>query len=154
MLNLALRAATETDVPLLLELWRGTMSPNFAALGILPSEENPLKRLLMRFECAEIVILEGNPIGLFKVARDEKDWKLIQILLSPSIQRRGIGKHLITNLIAEAKSSGASLSLSVLKQNPAFQLYLRLGFEIVGEDRHAFNMLLGTYTDTPKNQRN
>lgn len=106
----------------------------------------------MRFECSEVVILEGDPVGLFKVARDGKDWTLIQILLSPRIQCRGIGRRLITNLIAEAKSSSASLSLSVLKQNPAFQLYLRLGFEIVGEDRHALNMLLGTYADTPKIQ--
>ena len=141
--DLSLRTATEDDIPILLELWRDTMSPNFSALGILPLEEQPLRRILMRFECAELVILDENPIGLFKVARDGREWKLIQILLSPTVQGKGIGTHLIANLIGEAKSSGASLSLSVLKQNPALKLYLRLGFVITGEEEHALNLHLG-----------
>ena len=140
--DISLRIATEEDLPLLLELWRDTMSPNFSALGILPSEEQPLRRILMRFECAKIISVEGSPVGLFKVARDTKEWKLIQILLSPSVQGKGIGAHLITNLIAEAKLSGASLTLSVLKQNPALKLYLRQGFVIEGEEEHALNMRL------------
>jgi ribosomal protein S18 acetylase RimI-like enzyme len=140
--DLSLRSATEDDIPLLLELWRDTMSPSFLALGILPAVEQPLHRILMRFECAEMVILEDIPIGLFKVARDGGDWKLIQVLLSPAVQGRGIGTHLIANLIAEANSSSASLSLSVLKGNPALKLYLRFGFVIEGEEEHALNMHL------------
>lgn len=141
--DFSLRTATESDVPLLLELWRDSMSPKFSALGILPSEENSLHRVLMRFECAEVILLKDNPVGLLKVDRDGKHWKLIQILLNPTVQRRGIGTRLITNLIAEAQSSGASLILSVLKQNSALALYLRLGFVVVGEEEHAFNMRWG-----------
>ena len=141
--TLSLRAATEADMQFLLELWRNAMSPHFAVSGISTSEENPLRRLLMRFECAAIVLLEGQPAGLFKVARDGTDWKLVQILLSPTVQRKGIGAHLIRKLITEAKTAGASLGLSVLKQNPARELYLRLGFVIIGEETHAYEMRLG-----------
>lgn len=141
--SISLRAATESDIPLVLELWRETMSPNFAAVGINSANEKPLDRIRTRFECAEIILFEGKPAGFFKVARDGKDWKLIQILLSPSLQRKGLGACLIADLISEARSFGASLSLSVLKQNPALELYLRMGFVIAGEEEHAFNMQLG-----------
>lgn len=141
--HLSFRQATEADIPLLLDLWRDTMSVNFSALGISPADEKPIERIRKRFECASIISLEGSPVGLFKVARDGKDWKLIQILLSPSVQRQGIGARLIRDLIVEAQSFGASLSLSVLKRNPALELYLRLGFVIEGEEEHALEMRLG-----------
>lgn len=127
-------------MPFLLTLWREAMTVHFAAAGISPVDENPLRRLSMRFECAAIVSLEDRPFGLLKVARDGSDWKLIQILIAPEAQRRGIGGLLVRNLISEAQANGASLSLSVLKCNPARQLYLRLGFVVMREEEHAFEM--------------
>ena len=94
----------------------------------------------MRFECAEIVCLETKPVGLFKVARDGAEWKLVQIVLAPEIQGQGLGTSLINRLIAEARANGATLSLSVLKSNPALTLYKRLGFVVVGEEEHAYEM--------------
>lgn len=142
-LPVSLRPATDDDLPYLLEVWGRSMHPHFAAAGLSPSEEDPLRRLSMRFECATMVLLEGRPVGLFKVARDGGNWKLIQVLLAPEVQRRGIGALLIRQLVDEARAQRASLNLSVLKCNPACRLYLRLGFAVVGEDQHAFEMRLG-----------
>ena len=84
------RPALESDVPFLLELWHDAMSIHFATSGISPADENSLQRLSMRFECAEIVCLETKPVGLFKVARDGAEWKLVQIVLAPEIQGQGL----------------------------------------------------------------
>jgi ribosomal protein S18 acetylase RimI-like enzyme len=145
--QLALRAATENDIAFLLGLWQVAMSEHFTAAGVPQAEENPMVRLLMRFECATIVSCEGRDIGLLKVTRDGCNWQLLQILLSPDVQKRGVGTCLIRAVIAEARSCGASLRLSVLKQNPAKNLYHRLGFKTVTEEQYAYNMLLDNEPD-------
>ncbi len=140
--RIALRAAAQEDMPFLLALWQEAMSEHFAAAGVPQAEENPMARLLMRFECATIVSCEGRDIGLLKVARDNGDWQLLQILISPDVQKRGVGAGLIRAVIAEARSCGASLRLSVLKQNPAKALYHRLGFQVVDDEPYAFTLRL------------
>ncbi len=140
---LVLRAAREDDVPFLLALRGQTMDGHFRASGAEPSRELHLERVRVRFECAQIIEHEGRPAGLFKVARDGVDWQLIQIQLAPELQGRGAGERLIGELIAEARRAGATLSLHVLRANPARRLYERLGFRMVGEGEHEYLMRLG-----------
>ena len=46
-------------------------------------------------------------------------------------QRRGIGSKLVERLLAEARSARLPLRLRVLRVNPAFRLYQRMGFRVV-----------------------
>src|SRR5262245_58963596 len=89
--QLAFRAATEADMPFLLELREKTMSEHLRRSGVEPSESERYERVLARFDCAEIVLLAGAPIGLLKVARDGNKWDLIQIQILPEKQGGGIG---------------------------------------------------------------
>jgi ribosomal protein S18 acetylase RimI-like enzyme len=139
---LSLRPAREEDVPFLLALREETMDEHFRASGAEPSREQHLERVRVRFECAQIIEREGRPAGLFKVARDGLDWLLIQIQLAPELQGQGVGERLIRELIGEARRAGASLSLHVLRANPARRLYERLGFRIVEEGEHEYLMRL------------
>jgi ribosomal protein S18 acetylase RimI-like enzyme len=86
-----------------------------------------MARVMHRFDCAELLLSGGVPVGLFKVARDGSNWRLIQIQLVPSLQGRGLGTQLLAELVAQASSAGASLTLNVLKANPAKALYERYG---------------------------
>lgn len=138
-----LRPAVQEDVPFLLELRRQTMTAHLLASGIVPSAEEDLRRVLVRFDCAQVILLAGQPVGLLKVSRDGADWELIQIQLSPSLQGQGFGMQLVQSVITEARSMGVSLKLSVLKANPARRLYERLGFTVVAEQAHGFEMRLG-----------
>jgi ribosomal protein S18 acetylase RimI-like enzyme len=138
--ELALRPATHADVPFLLELRSRTMTAHQVASGLTPSEEERMGRVQYRFECAQIILWNGDPAGLFKVARDGARWKLIQIQLDVSLQGRGVGSGLVSRLIAEAVAAGASLELSVLHANPARRLYERLGFQITGTGPHEYEM--------------
>lgn len=138
---ISLRAATEQDLDFLLDLRLETMGDHFIAAGINQSEEYHRQRVLVRFECAHIVSYQNQPIGLFKFTRDQLDWDIIQIQIKPAYQGRGIGSQLLKHVIAEAQKSGASLSLSVFKKNPARHLYERFGFLTVKETADAFEML-------------
>ena len=139
-LGLSLRAATVEDVPFLLALRRQTMTEHQIVSGLEPSEQERERRVLHRFECAQILERDGEPVGLFKVARDGDAWQLIQIQVSPSLQGQGIGEALIRSLIAEAQQAKASLMLHVLHENPARNLYQRLGFQVVEKGPHEYTM--------------
>lgn len=139
----SLRPATEADVPFLLALREQTMTGHQAASGLQPSSEEREQRVRFRYDCARIIEHEGKAAGLFKVARDGLDWHLVQIQLAPELQGRGVGEALIRQLIAEAREAGASLSLNVLHENPARRLYERLGFVVVGDGEHEYQMRLG-----------
>ena len=67
----------------------------------------------------------------------------ITVAVSPSVQRRGVGTSLLTELIEQArKAAYPALSLSVEEDNPAIRLYERLGFTRVGRVGNAWTMRL------------
>jgi ribosomal protein S18 acetylase RimI-like enzyme len=136
----SMRPAREDDVPFLVALREQTMGEHFRATGVEVTPEQHLARVRVRFECAQIIEHEGRAAGLLEVARDGRDWHLIQIQLAPQLQGRGVGEALISGLIAEARGAGAALSLHVLHTNPARRLYERLGFRIVQDTEHEYLM--------------
>lgn len=134
------RPATEADIPFLLELRRQTMSDHLRASGIEPTETERRERVLASFDCGEIILLAGTPVGLLKVVRGPDNWDLVQIQIVPEKQGRGFGTTILEKLLADATQAHVSVSLSVLRANPARQLYERLGFRIVGQNDHAYDM--------------
>jgi len=140
---LTFRAATEADIPFLLELRRQTMSEHLRASGIEPSESERRARVLASFDCAEIILLAGASVGLLKVVRGPDNWDLVQIQIVPEQQGRGFGSTILKRLLADAIRAQVTVSLSVLNTNPARQLYERLGFRIVAQNDHAYDMEFG-----------
>jgi len=141
-MNLTRRQAMESDVPFLMRLRRESMDEHLNATGASTSESDHLARLRYRFECAEVLLHEGNPVGLLKVSRDGQEWKVIQIQLLRDLQGQGLGAKLLKQVITESFAAGASLTLSVLKANPARSLYERLGFVVESESEYEYNMRL------------
>ena len=99
-----------------------------------------MARVMHRFECAEILEKAGVPVGLLKVSRDGKIWRLIQIQFIPSLQGKGLGTIFLKELIAQACDAGTTLTLNVLKENPAKALYERHGFVVESQDEHSYEM--------------
>jgi ribosomal protein S18 acetylase RimI-like enzyme len=141
MNELTFRVATEADVPFLLELRRRTMTEHLQRSGVEPSQSERIERVRANFACAEIVLLSGTPVGLLKVVRSQDNWDLVQIQILPEKQGGGLGSSILGKLLADADDARVSVSLSVLRANPARRLYERLGFRIVGESDKAFDML-------------
>jgi ribosomal protein S18 acetylase RimI-like enzyme len=141
--SLTFRPAVEADIPFLLELRRQTMSEHLRASGIEPSESERRVRVLASFDCAEIILLAGASVGLLKVVRGPDNWDLVQIQIVPEQQGRGFGRTILEKLLADAWRAHVTVSLSVLKVNPARHLYERLGFRIVGQNDRAYDMKFG-----------
>jgi hypothetical protein len=101
-MSLTRRPASESDVPFLLQLRRQSMDRHLNATGTTTSESDHLARLRYRFDCAEVLLQEGHPVGLLKVSRHGQDWKIIQIQLISALQGRGFGASLLKQVIARS----------------------------------------------------
>jgi ribosomal protein S18 acetylase RimI-like enzyme len=135
-----LRPAQEADVHFLLRLRQTAMDPHHRAAGIVQTQAEMEERVRSHWDEAQVIEVDGRSVGLWKLWRQGEVWWILQVQLMPEQQGRGIGAALIRELIKEARAAGIALKLKVLKSNPAQRLYERLGFEIVGEDEHGWEM--------------
>ena len=69
------------------------------------------------------------------------------IAVLPDHRGKGIGMHLLTQLIENIIDDYPRISLSVSRDNPAVRLYRRLGFEIVDQTETAVTMVKRITTD-------
>lgn len=75
-----------------------------------------------------VIEADGKPAGRLRVVRDAERVELAGIQLMPRHQSRGIGTHVVRELITQAGSDGLRFELNVEKDNPrARALYERLG---------------------------
>src|SRR3954470_20463255 len=103
-LNIKFRKTEKSDLPFLLALRTESMNPHILNAGLIPNEENHLERIQYRFDCAEIVILNSEEVGLLKVVKEGSVWDLVQIQLKPSCRGLGFGKSIIKAILKEAFS--------------------------------------------------
>ena len=132
-MDISLRPASEADIPFLLLLRDKTMRKYLEEVGMPTTEEEYEKRIRYKFAHAQIVELNGNPIGLFKAIYtvELNYWYLVQIQIAPEYQGLKVGSKLISDLIGKAGLTNSKVGLSVIKTNPAKQLYSKLGFKVV-----------------------
>lgn len=88
----------------------------------------------------KIIVVDGNQAG-FTNGRiiDKYNYEQGNICILPEYQNRGIGSSILKDAINKNKSR--SIVLRVFKQNPAQQLYKRLGFEIFDETKAHYKMI-------------
>ena len=98
------------------------------------------KGIMHRFDCAEIVLADGKPVGLLKLQREPGTWHLHQLQLAGDVRGQGLGRRILEQILTEADRARVPVTLSVLKANPARRLYERLGFVAVGEDAIEIHM--------------
>lgn len=76
---------------------------------------------------------EGAPAGFTLVRAAPGEEELLLVGVIPQARGRGIGTALIRDAISDARSRNAErLFLEARHNNPAIDLYLRLGFEPIG----------------------
>ena len=90
----------------------------------------------------EVIVLNGVDIGAINCHRDKSTIYVSNIEILPEYQRRGLGTKVMERIIAEARRDGLTVTLRVLKMNPARSLYERLGFVLTKKDEtHYYYML-------------
>jgi GNAT superfamily N-acetyltransferase len=78
-----------------------------------------------------VILLDNIPIGRLYVARWTEEIRIVDIAILPAYRRAGIGTQIVKDLIAEAGAAGKPLRIHVERENPALQLYNRLGFVLL-----------------------
>ena len=137
---LTLRPAQPDDEAFLFELRKATMTEHLARAGQPTDDDAHRARLLHRYDAAQVICIDGAPVGLLKAYRRGTEWFVHQFQIAPALQRRGIGELALHAILQAAAADALPVALEVLKGNPAKRLYDRLGFEIVGEDEIQFHM--------------
>jgi ribosomal protein S18 acetylase RimI-like enzyme len=134
-MNISLRKATPNDADFLYRLHRAAMQTYVIQTWGTWDEAWQSRYFQQHFtpSTCQIIVVRGQDAGVISVLRRTTDIFLSNIELLPAFQGQGIGTHLITALIAEAQQKGISITLQVLKVNPARRLYERLGFVVNGE---------------------
>lgn len=100
------------------------------------NEEKQEDYFRRNFDPREINVIQADEkdVGMYVYdADDNGECLLKRIEVLPEYQGKGIGGSIIGQLIRSAKEECRDLRLHVFKINPARQLYLRLGFEVVDE---------------------
>ncbi|WP_089083289.1 GNAT family N-acetyltransferase [Aquitalea magnusonii] len=131
--EITLRQAQLSDEKFLLDLRQQVMTEHLARVGEPTDDDSHLQRVRYQYDGAQIVLINGNAVGLMKVFKTEKEWNLIQVQILPRFQGKGIGRFLIYTLLEDAKRNGVVVRLSVLRGNPARHLYEKLGFCLESE---------------------
>jgi ribosomal protein S18 acetylase RimI-like enzyme len=129
------RPATDADYEYLYRLNETTMRAH-AEKTYGPWNE-PLARQIFaerwRPASTRIVLVDGQDAGMLELLPADGSVNLANIRVAPEYQGRGIGTRLISEVLRDAHGRGLSVTLRVLKVNPARRLYERLGFVVVGE---------------------
>ncbi len=87
-----------------------------------------------------IITLDGTDIGWLQSFLRDDTLFLAQLFVDGALRRQGIGTEVVKGLVEEAARVGRTVTLGVVKTNPALRLYERLGFRTTHEDERKFYM--------------
>ncbi len=135
MTTYALRPATCGDLDFIRRVHAEAMRPHIERAFGAWDDAAQRARLLetTRPETHEIVEVGGAPVGCRWVRPHVDALELVRLWLLAHAQAKGIGTALVRDVLMRAARQRLAARLRVLKANPAQRLYLRLGFEVVGE---------------------
>ena len=101
---------------------------------VTPWSEATLRECLRAGYACELVDVGGKPVAFSIVRAGPDDTELLNLCVSPDVQRRGHGRRLLGSVINRARTAGSDrVLLDVRESNhAAIALYLRSGFSVIG----------------------
>lgn len=78
----------------------------------------------------DIIKYNGHEVGRVYVDYGRDEIRILDIIILPEFQRKGIGGHIIEQIIEEAEQKGIPVTLHVEHTNPIRSYYERIGFEV------------------------
>ncbi|TSE11613.1 GNAT family N-acetyltransferase [Mesorhizobium intechi] len=142
---------TDADLPFLARVYASTRAEELAVTGWTEAQKTAFLDMQFRAQHAHYVKHYPNAdwllvrsgaedIGRLYIERWPSQHRVIDIAFLPAYRRKGLGAALLGDLIDEARAVGKAVSVHVEKNNPAMQLYLRLGFT-VAEDKGVYDLM-------------
>jgi GNAT superfamily N-acetyltransferase len=85
----------------------------------------------------EIILCDDVPCGYVCVEYRDSDIHVRELVIDPEVQGKGIGSHILREVIEHARARQVPVRLGTFHVNHAVNLYRRLGFREVGKtDTH------------------
>jgi GNAT superfamily N-acetyltransferase len=133
--QITLRAGDAGDLEFLRRLHREAMRPHVERAFGVWDEADQRRRFYETTDPAthKIIELDGRPVGCQWVRQHPDALQLVRLYLLPEVQGKGVGTELMSQLCERAARFGLVVRLRVFRVNPAQNLYLRLGFKVIGE---------------------
>ncbi len=151
-LGLSYRPITPADIGFLCALYHSTREAELARVPWSEAEKQSF--ITQQFEAqhshyqthypeAEWLVIEraGRPVGRLYIERWAAEDRIIDIALIPAARGAGLGRAILSDVVADAASTGRCVGIHVEKTNPAMTLYRRLGFRVV-EDKGVYDLLI------------
>jgi GNAT superfamily N-acetyltransferase len=91
-------------------------------------------------DAVRIITVDGHDAGWLQTQFSDNAIDLASLYVTPPLQRQGVGSAILKRLLSEAAAQNKAVTLSVVKFNPAVELYKRHGFQITHEDEYKFYM--------------
>ena len=142
---ITLRPIRDDDEGFLFDLFRSVHEQDLGFVDLPGEQKTALLR--MQFDAQQqqyhaqyprgnfdLILKADVPVGIIYTQRGPDEFVLIDIALLPKFRNEGIGKKLVTELIHQAQVEKETLTAHVRKDNPAWRLWQRLGFEEVNDD--------------------
>jgi len=102
-------------------------------------EENNFARFF-RLNEVRIITADGKDVGWIQEQISETSINLGSFYVTPGMQGRGIGTQVLRMLLERAASESKTMTLAVVKINPARQFYAKRGFRTTHEDERKLYM--------------
>jgi ribosomal protein S18 acetylase RimI-like enzyme len=140
--QITLRASTGEDEPFLREVYASTRADELALVGWSGGQKAAFLDMQFRAQhtyyheqmpdgAYDIILEDGVAVGRLYVDYRPDDIHIVDIALLPQHRNRGIGAHLIRQIMKGAAANSQSVSLYVELFNRARRFYDRLGFREV-----------------------
>ncbi|EZP66468.1 GNAT family N-acetyltransferase [Pseudomonas sp. RIT357] len=132
-----LRAATDQHLPFARTLTQQAMARYYVQYGLLWSNDG--------FDTAWagrenwLICRDDTVLGFISLSRDSRALYIRELHLLEDCRGIGAGSWVLAQMTLKAQVLGL-LRLTVFKTNPAKKLYLRMGFNIVGEEDYFLRM--------------
>jgi phosphinothricin acetyltransferase len=164
MSETAIRSATAADIPSITRIYEHAVLYGTASFEIEPPSEDDMRR---RFDA---MVASGHPYlvaeiggavagyayaGVYRARPGYRFTVEDSVYIAPDAQRRGIGRALLTRLIAEAEAAGFRQMIAVIGDSahtPSIALHAEAGFRTIGTFE-AVGFKFGRWLDSVLMQR-
>jgi ribosomal protein S18 acetylase RimI-like enzyme len=135
----------QTDEPFLFALYADTRQEELAVVSW--SDEQKDAFLKMQFQAQhlhyttkfplaslQILRLDNQPIGRLYIAEFDDEIRILDLTITPDFRNKKIGSLLLGEIVQDAQTKDKSIQIYLENYNPAQNLFLRFGFEVVAEE--------------------
>lgn len=145
LMELELKKIEAEEIPQTFELFKQYMRPVIEVAFGWDEEfqESGFKSRLLP-DWFSWIVVNNETVGLVCFKKQEYSLYIHLLIIFSEHQRNGVGKLVTEHLRRHAEEEGGELTLSCFKNNdPALNLYKKLKFETVAEDRYFYHLSSG-----------